>query len=304
LQNLVQPIQPLWSYLHAQVRTPYYWTTEQSEWASDFVFTSPASLADCYDAWIKHGVLNLQCHDVLRYLGKKVSPRGHTNAAGEVKIDCRQRTEGTRLKFWYDSNSLKIYDKEKQALRIETTINQPKGFRVFRNKENDAPDAAKAWHPMRKGVADLARRAEVSQAANNRLAESLASVAEPSTLGELLAPLGRPVLQDGRRKARALNPLTGAAGQLLRALAQGEFLLQGFRNRDLRHTLYGASQDPEQRRKQAAAVTRQLALLRAHGIIVKVPKSHRYHLSAQGRRIVTCLLTAHASNASRLASSP
>src|SRR5262249_43833327 len=159
-------------------------------------------------------------------------------------------------------------------------INQPRGFKVFRTKEGEDDKAAKSWQAMRKGVADLGRRAEVSQAANNRLAESLATVTEASTLGELLKPLGRPVRSDGRRQARALNPLTGADGTLLRVLARGEFLLQGFRNRDVREALHGPSQDDEARRRQAAAVTRQLALLRAHGVIVQVPKTHRYHLSA------------------------
>jgi hypothetical protein len=90
---------------------------------------------------------------------------------------------------------------------------------------------------------------------------------------------------------------------LLRALAQGDFLLQGFRNRDVRAALYGEAPDAAQRRRQAAAVTRQLALLRAHGVIVKVQKTQRYHLSAAGRRIVTALLAAHASDVSRLAAS-
>lgn len=303
LGDLVRPIQPLWSYLHDTVRTPYYWMTEQSEWATDFLFHSAEDLAQWYRRWLRHGIETLQCKDVLRYLGKKVSERGYGHCRGEVKIDLRDRVEGTRLKFWYETNSIKIYDKEARAFRIETTINQPRGFKVFRTPEGADADATKSWLPMRKGVADLDRRAEVSHAANNRLAESLATVAEPSTLGELLKPLGQPVLHDGRRQARALNPLTGADGTLLRALAQGEFLLKGFRNRDVRATLYGATQDAGQRRRQAAAVTRQLALLRAHRVIVKVPKTHRYHLSVRGRRIVAALLAAHASDTTRLTAS-
>ena len=69
------------------------------------------------------------------------------------------------------------------------------------------------------------------------------------------------------------------------------------RNRDLRVALNGHTNDPRERRRQAAAVTRKLALLRAHGLIVKVTKSHRYQLSASGRRITTILVAAHASNA-------
>ena len=176
-----------------------------------------------------------------------------------------------------------------------------RGFKVYRTQEGASDDAAKSWLPMRKGVADLDRRAEVSHAANNRLAESLATVAETQPLGELLKPLGQPVIDAGRRQARALNPLTGKDGELLRTLARGEFLLKGFRNADLRVALYGEAADAVQRRRDAARVTRQLALLRAHGLIVRVKGTHRYHLSAAGRRVVTCLLTAHASDVSRLA---
>ena len=293
LQQLVQPIHPLWAYLHDTVRTPYYWMTEQSEWATDFVFRSPADLARCYPRWIRHGIETLSCKDVLRYLGKKVSDHGYGNCSHEAKIDLRTRTEGTRLKFWYGTNSLKIYDKETQALRIETTINDPKGFQVFRTKEGEASDAPKSWQQMRKGVADLDRRAEVSHAANNRLAESLASVADTTPLGKLLEPLCQPVFDKNGRRARALNPLAGPDGELLRCLADGEFLLNGFRNRDLRTKLCQATKDPAERRKQAATITQKLALLKAHGLIVKVQKTHRYRLSAGGQRITTTLLTAY-----------
>lgn len=317
LNELVRPLQPLWSYLHETARAPYYWMSEQSEWASDFVFHSPQQLAAWYPRWLQHGVKTLQCRDVLRYLGKKLPQRddgpsgGYGGCTGEVKIDLRRRVEGTRLKFWYDTNSLKIYDKESQAFRIETTINQPRGFKVFRHKETDPPEAPRSWQPLRKGVADLDRRAEISHAANQHLAESLATVAETRTLGELLKPLGRPVFQDGRRVARALNPLAGPDGDLLRILAQGDFLLRGFRNADVRVALHGAAAGTaaagtaaaDLRRRQSAAVTRQLGLLRKHGLILKIPKSHRYQLSAAGRRITTALLAAQQSNITHLAES-
>ncbi len=72
-----------------------------------------------------------------------------------------------------------------------------------------------------------------------------------------------------------MNPLTGADGELLRILARGDFLIKGFRNADVRAALYGNNGDgrrPEgkDKRRQSAAMTRLLALLRAHGLIVKV----------------------------------
>jgi hypothetical protein len=68
----------------------------------------------------------------------------------------------------------------------------------------------------------------------------------------------------------------------------------------VRLALYRAAAAAAQRR-QSAAVTRRLALLRAHGLILKVQKTHRYQVTAEGRRILTALLSAHAADASQLA---
>jgi len=65
--------------------------------------------------------------------------------------------------------------------------------------------------------------------------------------------------------------------------------------------LHGHTVDATERRKQSAAITRRLALLHAHGLIVKIPKTHRYQLSAQGKRVITALLAAHAANVTQLA---
>lgn len=301
LHDLVRPVHPLWDYLHEEVHTPFYWMTEQSEWATDYIFRSPDDLALWYPRWIQHAILNLSCKDVMRYLGKQVPDHGYGSCTGEVKIDLRTRPEGTRIKFWYNTNSLKAYDKVPTGFRIEHTMNNPKEYKVFRTKEGEPSDAPKSWQHLRKGVADMPRRAEVGEAANRRLAESLASVAEPNTLGDLLKPLGQPVVaKDGRRVARALNPLTGADGELLRAIAQGDYLLNGFRNRDLRTSLFGPCDDAKQRRQQSAKITRLLALLKAHDLIMKVQKTHRYQLTATGRRVVTALLAAHAADTQRL----
>ncbi len=303
LRGLAQPVHPLWDYLHATARAPYYGMTEQSEWATDIVFRDPAVLAAWYPRWLRHGITALSCRDALRYLGKHVPPAGYGTCRHEARIDLRARPEGTRLKFWYGSNSLKLYDKEAPVagtLRLETTINDPSGYRVYRTKEGEPEGAAKSWQQLRKGVADLGRRAEVSQASNGRLAESLASVAETAPLGQLLEPLSKPVPGAAGRRHRALNPTAGPDGELLRCIAQGAFLINGFRNRDLRQRLCPATADPRLRRQQAAAMTRKLALLRAHGLIVKVQKTHRYRLSAQGQRVLTALVAAYEADVSRL----
>ena len=93
----------------------------------------------------------------------------------------------------------------------------------------------------------------------------------------------------------------GPDGALLRCLARGEFLLNGFRNRDLRQLLCPATSDARQQRQQAAAMTRKLTLLRSHGLIVKIQRTHRYRLSAEGQRVTTALLAAYEADVNRLA---
>lgn len=299
LDGLAAHTNPLWPQL-CDMHLPYYWTTEQSEWATDILFHRAEDLAKWYPLFLRHCIDVLNCRDVLRFLGKKLPREGYGQRfTGEVKVDVRERRDGTRAKMWYNENSLKLYDKVPNGMRLEPTINQPRYFTVYRASERDET-GAKRWLPMRKGVADLYRQAEVSQRATERFAESLATVAEPTPLGKLLAPLGQPVIRDGKR-TRALNPLTGADGELLRAIAHGEFLLHGFRNRDVRLALHGTPADKLTERRQAAAITRKLAILRAHGLIVRVQTTHRYQISASGRRILTALLSAHAADATKLA---
>jgi hypothetical protein len=301
LDRLTAPCQPLGGHLREVARTPYYWMTEQSEWATDVLFGDPKDLAAWYRRWLRHGIEVLSCKDVLRYLGRRVPERGYGACTGEATVDLRDRPEGVRLKMWYRHNSVKVYDKAGLALRVETTLNQPGDFRVYRTPEGAPEGTPPSWQQLRKGVADLRRRGEVSGRCNERLLEGLAGVKETSPLGELLEPLSRPVVTEGGRQARALNVWGEGDGKLLRVVARGEFVVQGFRNRDVRQALYGTSPDRVQQRRQSAAVTRQLSLLRAHGLIVKVQKTHRYQLSALGRRVTTALLTAHAADVSKLA---
>jgi len=66
-----------------------------------------------------------------------------------------------------------MYDKQDELLGVETTINNTRQIKVYRTSEAD-PDGLKKWLRMRKGVADLHRRAEIGQKCNERYLESLA----------------------------------------------------------------------------------------------------------------------------------
>ena len=77
--------------------------------------------------------------------------------------------------------------------------------------------------------------------------------------------------------------------------------MNGFRNRDLQTLLYKNSpRDATEQKRRSGVVTRQLRLLRAHGLIKKVPKTHRYQVTEQGRLAITALLAARQADTKKL----
>ena len=154
-----------------------------------------------------------------------------------------------------------------------------------------------SYRRLRKGVADLHRRAEVSQKINDRYIESLASVEEKETVAEVTQDLGKRVQWKGR-SVRALNPLSPEDVSLLEAVSRGSFLISGFCNREIREILFSSSApvDAAERKRLSARVTRLLRMLRGHGLITKVPKTLRYQVTPKGRRSIAALLAARQAN--------
>jgi hypothetical protein len=288
--------------LHARLlpgNQPYYWSVDESEWASDFLFRSPADLAELYPRLVRHGMENMHSADVLRFLGYKVPASGCVNGNfdGEILTELQRREEGTRVKYQVKTNSAKMYDKHGN-LRLETTLNNVREFKTYRTAEGD--DGQKHWLKMRKGVADIQRRAEVSQKVNERHASFLAAAADTEPLGKLVGTMCEPVEWRGRR-VRGLNPLASADVKLLEIVSRGDFMIHGFRNRDVRELLYGAKEvDAKEQRRRSSAVTRQLRMLQAHRLVKKQGNTHRYQLTEQGQRAITALLTARRADAAKL----
>jgi hypothetical protein len=335
LGGLVEAVNPIHHDIFANFHCNYYWSVADSEWASDVMFRSRAALERVYAQLVRYAVTTFDAVDVLRFLGQPVPASGKVphRCRHEVVTNLSERVEGTRLKHWLNGNSLKLYDKG-SVLRPETTLRQPGMFMVYRPAEGD-PEGPKDWRPMRMGIADLHRRGEVCQAANERYLEALAAVHDTTPLHQLAEPLCRATTvlaksrgaagsEDGAepaqlttpapaaapaasaaspqvRRVRALNPLAASDAALLKAVSGHEFLNSGLRNRDLRRLLYGAEpEEPVEKRRRSAAVTRQLQLLRAHGLIEKVPRSHRYLVTPHGRQAITALLAARNASTEQL----
>ena len=292
LERLLRGVHPLHRRLWKASPLDYYWTSEQTEWATDLAFRDAEALAELYDPLIHRGMEMFQSADVLRFLGHKLPGHGgvHGKFAGEVVSDLKARPEGLGLKRRAGRNTLKMYDKQGTVLRVETTLNDARALKVYRRKQGDEA-GPRQWLPLRKSVADLTRRAELSQAANERYLEALGTIDAGTPLKQLTDKLCRPV-HDGKRRYRGLRPFDPQEVKLIEVISRGEYQIAGFRNRDVRQTIYAATDDDRIRRRQSAAVTRQLAILRAHGLIKKIPRTHRYLLTHQGTTVMAALLAA------------
>jgi len=301
LGGILKDVHPSHPELLGRMPMDYYWSVYQSEWASDIVFRSAADHGRLYPQWLRHAMASYSSTDVFRFLGRKLTPDGKiwTRFQGEIKSSMTRRTEGVRIKHWVGHNSIKMYDCDR-VLRIETTINDPKDFQVYRSKQG-GPKEDKDWRPLRKGVADLYRRAEVSQAANERYATATAAVQDKTPVSVLAEPLCRRAPAPGKhalRKVRALNPLAAEDAALLTAVLDPAFTINGLRNRDLVAALYDKPAITDQeRRRRSARMTRQIRILRGHGVLHKVPNTHRYVVSENGRKAITALLAARSANA-------
>lgn len=299
LQWFALRLNPLHEEIFRNYPTSYYWSAFQCEWATDSLFR-PGILARLAPLLLQHGMLSFSSPDVLQFLGHRINLSGKIPASyhGELTTDFKSRTSGDRVKYRIDGNSLKGYGKASTPVgdlyRVETLTQSVEVFKTYRPKEGGPEDDLK-WRIRRRGVADLHRRAEVSQKANERYWNALSTVDDSTRFCEFTRDLEQPCQYQGRR-VRALHPFQADDHRLLKAVNHGEFAINGLRNRDLQALLYEPPKPNhpltvQEKRRRSAAVSRKLRILRAHGLIQKVPKTHRYQVTEHGRLAITALLT-------------
>jgi hypothetical protein len=285
LSALVRPVNPLLLTLFAGMG--YYWVTDQFEYSTDIMFKDASLLKHLYLKLLQHAVLLFSAEDVLTFLGKKL----HGCLLGEVITEYKKRWPGARVKHRIKANWIKMYDKFGCVLRIETVINDPYDFKVRRTGKRHGEECT-GWFPLTKGVAYLYRYVEIAHAANTRYIEALAVVDDPAaTLDERVA-LARPIRPKTGKSYRGFNPFSSDDIRLFTILMRGEFHLMGFRNKDVRHYLYTPTDTSQERRRQAARISRLFQCLHAHHLIAKIPRSRRWRVTEKGQRLMTTAIQA------------
>jgi len=179
----------------------------------------------------------------------------------------RVLTEGVvpSLHVQYKKSKVKQYHKEGQALRTETTINDTYDFEIGRALHN------------------LPALREIGFAANRRLLH-VESLSHDCLIGEdHLDAVSHPIVVHDQRAA-GLRFGDRRVLALMQTLCLFALSPTGFRHRELRTPVAQlVGRDPDA--YAAGQMTYDLRRLRLHGLIERLPQSHRYHVTTLGARI-------------------
>lgn len=188
----------------------------------------------------------------------------------------RVLTEGVvpSLHVQYKQAKVKQYHKEGQALRTETTINDTYDFQIGRALRN------------------LPALREIGFAANRRLLQ-VEYLSHDCLIGDdHLDGLTQPVVVDHQRVA-ALRLGDRRVLALMQTLCLFALQPSGFRHRDIRaHVAQLLGRAPDQ--YSQSQMTYDLRRLRLHGLIERVPRSHRYRITETGARLAVLYLRIYA----------
>jgi hypothetical protein len=260
----------------------HYWVSDQVEFATDLCFVSKHALAGLFQRLLAFAVLTFTPRKILTYLGRK----WHEGFDGEVHTHYRtEREPGACVKHFMKNNWIKMYDKLGLMLRVETVINQPGEFKVYRECQHRDGTSSIGYFPMRKGVGNLHHYQNHALQCNLRYLEALAIVDDPTPALDELDNLTERRRQQGHSYA-GFNPARQEEIHLFTAVLAGDHIAQGFRNHHIRAAIYPGAKTDQHRRRQSAAVGRLLKRLHVRGLIAKVPRSRRWRVTQKGRRVL------------------
>jgi len=260
----------------ADLQLTYHWSIMQAEYATDLIFKSQNTLQAFYPILLETLTHAVKPADIATFLGRKLNG----NYQGELGNRFNKRWLGTRLKHQMGPISIKLYDKFKLALRIETTVNNVSFFAQYRQVQHRDGTSTMRWAPMKKTIYSLPALQESLLAANQRYLKFISSMATPHVGVEKLHQLAETKTENQHRH-KGFNLFSEEDTCLFRTLMQGEFFISGFTNKQLRTYLSD---------KSASQVTRLLKRLRVHGVIKKVGKRYKYYLTDFGRQAAAMAL--------------
>jgi hypothetical protein len=250
----------------------YHWSLMQTEYSTDIIFKRQTDLALLYDALVRTAVHTVKPDHIATFLGRKLTNKYQAEMGNRFST----RLEGTCVKHHMGPVVIKMYDKLRLVLRIETAANKPSFFKHHRWVEQKNGKREFKLAPLKRSIYSLSDLAKLMRAANQRYLDFISEMDDPSAGRKLLNKVCEPKKQQGR-SYKGLNFFQAADQKLIEALARGEFTISGFRNKDLRRLLPPMN---------TAQISRRLKCLRLHGLIRRVGRTYKYYLSKRGRRVI------------------
>ena len=182
-----------------------------------------------------------------------------------------------------------MYDKGNN-LRIEVTINNPRDFKILKEKEklvnHKDLQTIKTWVPMGKSIANLYRYIEISKSITQRYIEALPEINTDNVSVKEIEKISSSIIVN-ERKYSAFNILNQDTLSLFMIISSGDYLINGFNNKNIRKKYF---LDDSENPRNINKMTRTLSKLRAHGIIKKVAKKNKYYLTTIGRKLISSIL--------------
>ena len=250
----------------------YHWSLDQVEFATDIVFRKQSDLQAIYERLTRTAIHTVKPDNIATFLGRKLNG----NYQDEMGNRFNTRLEGTRIKHTMGPVTVKMYDKFRLILRIETTVVNVSFFKHYREVEHKDGTRSMAWAEMKKTIYSLAPLRELLLAANRRYLEFLSAIEDDTAGTHKLNKISQPT-EENERAYRGFNFFDVEDEKLFESLGSGEFNISGFQNKDLRQRVKG---------KNTGQISRLMKRLRMHGLIKKVGKTYKYYVTTLGKQVI------------------
>ena len=248
------------------------YTISQVEYAMDIIFKEQDELKPVYNNIVKTAVHTTTPENIATFLGKRLTVKFE----GEMGSRYNERVLGTRIKHQMGELSVKVYDKFGKILRIEVTAYDISKLNAFRDvfKRNGRIEAKVA--PVKKNIYSLFVLTNVFKCIIKRYLEFISSFDDPT---EGVKKLDK-VTTDKKTEKKTFKGLIFFNKQdekILLAIADGKFTISGLRAKDLK------AEFPE---LPSWKISNILSRLKNLGLITKIAKSYKYHITTLGKNAI------------------